>query len=154
MKMREADNKAISDKVFNYNQHAQDSIQAVKQALQDSIQILQSAWGEDEGPLATDYDENAKFPGGDAHFAKWYKEHFKYPSEAMENRIEGRVYISFIVECDGSISFVKVLESPSDILSLEALRLVMSMPKWEPAKKDGQPVRRSFILPIMYRIYN
>ena len=147
-KMIEATGQKISDMV----KHTQDSIQAIKQPLQDSIQALQNTWGEEEGPVATDFDENAKFPGGDAYYNKWFNEHFKYPSEAKENGEQGRVIISFIVECDGSISFVKVLRSPSDILSLAALRLVMSMPKWEPAKKDGQPVRRKFNLPLMYRL--
>lgn len=152
MKKREEDNKTISDKVFNHIKHIQDSIQAIKQPLQDSIQALQNTWGEEEGPVATDFDENAKFPGGDAYYDKWFNEHFKYPSKAEENGIQGRVIISFIVECDGSISFVKVLGSPSDILSLEALRLVMSMPKWEPAMKNGQLVRSRFIIPIMFRL--
>lgn len=117
-----------------------------------TIQSFQKAWEEEEKSVATDIDENAQFPGGDEHLSKWIYGNLIYPSKAKENGIQGKVFIRFIVECDGSISFARVLRSPSEDLNSEALRLVKSMPKWIPAMKDGQPVRESRIISIMFRL--
>lgn len=122
---------------------------------QDSIQAYQKAWEEEVakgGPITDDVDEVAHFPGGDEGYYKWFREHFKYPTILQENGVQGRVMVRIIIECDGSILFLRVEKSPSEELSKEALLLVRSMPKWKPAMKDGHPVRSSLFVPITYRI--
>ncbi len=95
-------------------------------------------------------DRPAKFPGD---IYAWLGQNIKYPKEAQKQRIEGRVTVQFIIENDGSIVDVKVLRSPDELLSAEALRVVKSMPKWEPAQGEGNVrVRMRYVLPISFRL--
>ena len=95
-------------------------------------------------------DELASFPGGEAACMKWLSDHIKYPEECKKEGIEGRVHVQFVINKDGSIPEVKVLRSPHPLLSEEAIRVVKAMPKWKPAKVNGQIVRQRFILPIKF----
>lgn len=97
-------------------------------------------------------EESAQFPGGDEACYKWLSENIKYPSICEEQGIQGRVYVSFVVNMDGSIVDEKVVRSPDSSLSEEALRVVRLMPKWKPAKVGGKVVRSRFRLPIMFRL--
>jgi TonB family protein len=82
------------------------------------------------------------FQGGDLMtFRKWVQGQLKYPAEALENGIAGRVYFTFVVERDGSVSNVNIIQSPHQSLSNEVIRAVLSSPKWEPGKQRGQAVR-------------
>lgn len=65
----------------------------------------------------------------------------KYPAVAQENGVQGRVIVQFIIEKDGSISDVKISRSVFSSLDREALRVVKAMPKWNPGKVNGIPVR-------------
>jgi TonB family protein len=95
-------------------------------------------------------DELASFPGGEAACMKWLSDHIKYPEECKKEGIEGRVHVQFVVNKDGSIPEVNVLKSPHPLLSEEAIRVVKAMPKWKPAKANGEIVRQRFILPIKF----
>ena len=97
-------------------------------------------------------EENAQFPGGDTECYKWLSQNIKYPADCMENGIQGRVIVSFVVNKDGSIVDVKVVRSPDPSLSKEAIRVVSSMPKWKPARQGNKVVRSRFNLPLMFRL--
>ena len=99
------------------------------------------------------YDEanQPSFPGGDAALSQWLDENLQYPTEALKNGIQGTVVVSFTVETDGSIKDVKVWRG-KDALVKEAVRLMNIMPKWNPGKKDGQPVPVYYTLPIKFRL--
>ena len=97
-------------------------------------------------------EENAMFPGGENECYKWLSEHIKYPAIAQEQGIQGRVFVQFVVNRDGSIVDVKVLRSPDPSLSKEAERVVKMMPKWKPARQNNKPVRSRFNLPVMFRL--
>ena len=92
-------------------------------------------------------DERAEFPGGDRELMKWLNNNinYQYPSD-----IQGKVFVNFVVEKDGSITNVKVTKSVYPSLDNEAIRLVKSMPKWLPGKKDGEVVRSRFTLPVTF----
>lgn len=94
----------------------------------------------------------ARFPGGDAAMLKYINDNLRYPANAQENGIQGRVIINFLVETDGSLSEVKVVRGADPDLDKEALRLVKKMPRWTPGKMNGKPVRTRNILPITFRI--
>jgi TonB family protein len=96
-------------------------------------------------------DELASFPGGEAACMKWLSDHIKYPEECKKEGIEGRVHVQFVVNKDGSIPEVKVLKSPHPLLSEEAIRVVKAMPKWKPAKANGEIVRQRIMLPIIFK---
>ena len=93
-----------------------------------------------------------QYPGGLAAMLKYIRENIKYPEQAMKERIQGRVTVSFIVEKDGSISNVKAVRSVHPLLDKEAVRMVKSMPKWSPGKNNGKPVRVRFNLPVMFKL--
>ena len=83
---------------------------------------------------------------------KWLSRNIKYPEICEKLGIQGRVIVKFVVERDGSICDVKVIRSPDENLSAEAVRVVNSMPKWKPAKFAGKTVRSRFYLPILFRL--
>ena len=99
-------------------------------------------------------EENAQFPGGDEACMKWLAEHLKYPSVCQEQGVQGRVFVSFVVNKDGSIVDVEIKRSPDPNLSKEAERVVKSMPKWKPARQGNRTVRSRFNLPVMFRLNN
>jgi TonB family protein len=94
----------------------------------------------------------AQFPGGDQASFKWLAQNIKYPAKAQEQGIQGRVFVMFVVNKDGSISDIEIKRSPDPILSQEAIRVVSRMPLWEPAMQGGKPVRCRFVLPIMFNL--
>lgn len=85
---------------------------------------------------------------------KWLSSHISYPQTAQDNNVQGKVVVRFIVEKDGSVSGVTVLKSVDRDLDKEAVRVVKSMPKWQPGKNNGVPVRSYFTLPINFRLAN
>jgi protein TonB len=97
--------------------------------------------------------DKCKFDGGDANmFSKWVNERIKYPEEAVENNVEGKVMLSFIVDIDGSVKDVKVLKRVDAALDKEAVRVVSSSPKWTPGLLKGKPVRAIYNFPVVFRL--
>lgn len=93
------------------------------------------------------------FRGGDVQrFSNWVKERVKYPQIAQENGIQGKVFIGFIVEADGTVSNVTILRSVDKSLDDEAVRVVESSPKWNPGKQRGQPVRVRFSITVNFQL--
>ena len=81
----------------------------------------------------------------------WLNENMRYPEEAKERGEQGRVFVNFVIEEDGSTSNVKIAKSVSRALDKEAIRLVKSMPKWNPGMVDGHAVRCKSGLTITFR---
>ena len=75
-----------------------------------------------------------------------------YPEEAINKGIAGRVFVSFIVEKDGSVNEVEVMRGIGGGCDEEAVRVVKSMPKWKPGKMKGKPVRVSYMMPIIFKL--
>ena len=98
--------------------------------------------------------KEASFPGGNDALASYLLANVKYPESALKNNEAGKVFVSFVVEKDGSIGDVKVEKGVSADLDNEALKVVREMPKWTPAVKDGKEVRSSLTLPIVFHLPN
>lgn len=93
------------------------------------------------------------FRGGDLNtFRAWVQENVKYPAEAVKNNIQGRVILSFVIEKDGSVSNMQILQTPDRSLSAEALRVIEASPKWTPGEQRGQKVRVKYTLPVDFRM--
>jgi protein TonB len=94
-----------------------------------------------------------EMPGIEGGILPYVKHHLNYPEIAKENRTSGTVYISFVVECDGSISNINILNNPrvGDGCEEEAIRVIKSA-KWIPGKNNGRPVRVQLTLPVRYQI--
>ena len=105
-----------------------------------------------EGPVFTIVAESPEFPGGMEALCAFINKTMKYPKEAVEKKIEGRVVVDFIVNKDGSLSDIKLTKSVNKLLDDEAIRIVKAMPKWEPGKQDGKIVRSRFALPIRFTL--
>ena len=102
------------------------------------------------GPIVVEYQP--EYPGGTDALMTFLSDNIKYPKEAQEQGIEGRVLVTFIVERDGSINSVLVEQSVNELLDKEAVRVVKLMPKWIPGKHHGEPVRVRYTLPINFKL--
>jgi protein TonB len=97
--------------------------------------------------------ENAPaFPGGDGARMKFLQDNIKYPQMARESGIQGTVYVTFVVERNGNVTDVKILRGIGGGCDEEAVRVVQNMPKWEPGKQRGKPVRVQFNMPIKFTL--
>lgn len=103
---------------------------------------------EDEEEIWVSVEEDPEFPGGLEALAKFLAENIQYPQLAKENNITGKVYLTFVVEKNGTVGNVKILRDIGGGCGAEAVRVVKSMPKWKPGKQQGQAVRTQFNLPI------
>lgn len=97
-------------------------------------------------------DIEAEFPGGIDAMMNYMTENIRYPQSSIEKDEQGRVFLSFTVEVDGSISNVKVEKGISDSLNFEAIRVVKSMPKWKPAILADKPVKSTVRIPINFKL--
>ena len=97
-------------------------------------------------------EEMPAFPGGEQKLMEFVAKNVKYPQIARESGIQGRVFVSFVVEPDGSVSNVKVLRGIGGGCDEEAIRVVKSLPKWKPGKQRGKAVRVSYMLPVNFKL--
>jgi len=95
-------------------------------------------------------EDMPEFPGGDLALRKYIANAIKYPVIAQENGIQGKVYVNFVVNKDGSVTDAKIARGVDPSLDKEALRVINSLPKWKPGKQRGKPVRVSFTVPINF----
>ncbi len=109
---------------------------------------------EEDAPLLK-AEKMPSFQGGDLNkFRNWVQGKLKYPKIAQENGISGRVTLSFVIEKDGSLTGIQVMQSPDKSLSEEAIRVVSSSPKWSPGTQRNQPVRVRYQLPVNFQLRN
>ncbi|MCX4301779.1 energy transducer TonB [uncultured Alistipes sp.] len=95
------------------------------------------------------------FQGGDLNtFRKWVQDNVRFPQIALENGIQGRVTLSFVIEKDGRLTNIQVLQTPDRSLSEEAIRVLNKSPKWSPGKQRNQTVRVKYTLPVDFRVAN
>ncbi len=111
---------------------------------------VEDAQGED--PIYSSVDEFPEFPGGTNAMMNFLSSNLKYPESAKNNKQQGKVFISFVVEKDGGITDVKVMRGVCEDIDAEAIRVVKSMPKWKPGKQEGKPVRVHYTLPITFKL--
>lgn len=91
------------------------------------------------------------FPRRTERTTEFFESQYQVSDEAIENKIQGRVIVQFVVNKDGSISGAKVVRSVDPDLDKEALRVINSMPKWKPGMQKGEPVSVKFTVPIVFR---
>jgi protein TonB len=89
-----------------------------------------------------------QFVGGDKAFAAYVGKSIHYPTQALNRGISGKVYVSFTLSAQGKVQDAHVISGPGNGLNEEALRLIWTMPAWEPGRVNGQPVRVACTLPI------
>ena len=102
--------------------------------------------------IYTIVDEMPQFQGGDSALVDYITHNVHYPQAEKAQGIQGKVFVGFIVEKDGSISNVEIKRGIGEECDAEAVRVVKDMPAWIPGKRNGEPVRVSSMLPINYKI--
>ena len=123
----------------------------------DDLKDNQIAGGDEVPPAEDEILENvveqkAQYPGGENALLKFIADNLKYPSIALEQELQGVVIVRFVVEKDGSVGDVTVRKSLSDECDEAAIKVVKKLPKFIPAKSQGNPVRVWYTLPIRFRI--
>lgn len=97
--------------------------------------------------------EKPKFRGGPADdFSTWVVKNLIYPENAKMKGIQGRVLTQFVIDTDGTVTDLKILRGYDEELNREALRVISSSPKWEPATVDGEPMKCSFTFPVVFQL--
>ena len=127
---------------------AQDEV--IEEYVYEAPEIEEEEIQEEEVFLSV--EENPEFPGGPAKLLEYVQKNLKYPLMARESDIQGRVFVGFVVEKDGSISNVRVLRGIGGGCDEEAVRVVQSLPKFKPGKQRGNPVRVQYTLPIVFKL--
>lgn len=97
-------------------------------------------------------EQMPSFPGGDSKLTEFIAKNIQYPQKAQETGIQGRVFVSFVVEPDGSVSNVKVIRGIGGGCDEEAVRVIKMTPKWNPGKQRGKAVRVSYQIPVLFKL--
>jgi len=134
---------------------AQDSADA--SALKEDSLLLQQEIAEqnqeeDDNAAVDEKNRNAQFQDGKAALLRYIYQNIHYPPAALKQRINGRVVCSFIVNEDGSLSDVTLVQGVYVFLDDEVLRVIRSMPLWKPALKDGKPVKIKYVMPVVFKL--
>lgn len=99
-----------------------------------------------------EYETMPSFPGGQDALLRFIGSHTRYPAKAIRQGIEGKVFVSFVVDTVGQVSNVRVAKSIHSLLDAEATRVVQNLPRFEPGKQDGRPVFVSYTVPIDFTV--
>jgi TonB family protein len=135
---------AIEDSIYGEVEPVKmNSIQRTEDGKRDSV-ILD--------PPSVSVDVAALFPGGTGELNRFIQMNVEYPEISRNLGLQGRLYVTFMVETDGVINHVEILKSLAIELDEEAMRLVRAMPNWTPALVDGEKVRSRCTLPITYTL--
>lgn len=97
-------------------------------------------------------EEMPEFPGGKQALLKFINESVRYPDEAVNNNLEGRVVVRFVVSADGTVTKTEVLRGVHPVLDTEALRVISLMPRWKPGRQNGNPVPVWFSVPVKFEL--
>jgi periplasmic protein TonB len=139
----EVDDEIAIDAEANENTEVQEYVAPVKEVEEESAEEVQIFMVVESMP---------EFPGGEPALYKFLAENIKYPQMAKESGIQGRVFVTFVVERDGSVTDVRVLRGIGGGCDEEAIRVVKSMPKWSPGKQRGKAVRVQYNLPVKFTL--
>jgi len=120
--------------------------------MQAQVDENQAPKGESE--VFVIVEEAPSYPGGEEAMYAFLGKHMEYPRKARENGITGSVYVTFIVEKDGSISNISIKRDIGAGCGAEVVRVIKMMPRWKPGRQKGNPVRCQFTLPVKFNLSN
>ena len=143
------DNSVMS----TFTQAGSDDINLIKEHKEEVVQEKPREEKKKE-EVFTHVEQMPKFPGGDAELYKFISNNLNYPAMAIENNVQGRVVVQFVVTKDGSIGNVKVVRSVDRDLDNEAIRVCKKLPKFIPGKQNGQTVNVWYTLPVTFKLQN
>lgn len=98
-------------------------------------------------------ERSAEFPGGFDAMTSFISSTLEYPQQSKDKNVEGRVLVKFVIETDGSISNVEILQGLDEYCNQESERIIKAMPRWKPAEDKGKKVRQQFVIPIRFKLF-
>jgi len=107
---------------------------------------------EDSNEIFSAVEHSAEFPGGIEKFYAYLQKNVHYPAIARENNVQGKVFMTFVVEKDGSLTDVKVMRGIGSGCDEEATRVIKASPKWKPGEQNGRTVRQQYTVPISFTL--
>ncbi len=107
----------------------------------------------EDNSVQTYVEQMPVFPGGEEALLKYLRDHINYPPMAVENEIQGKVIVDFVVGKDGKIRDIKVVKKLGFGCDEEALRVISSMPPWNPGKQNGRAVNVSYKVPVKFTLH-
>lgn len=141
------------DVVIDNEVKFQDDETSIDKVVEIYAPVLQAEEEEVEEEIFVIVEDMPKFRGGDINtFREWVQKRVRYPELAAENGIQGRVFITFVVEPNGTVSNVSVSRSVDALLDDAAKDAVSASPKWEPGMQRGRPVRVRYSIPIIFQL--
>lgn len=118
---------------------------------QIDINVEKEVDDKDKASIVEFPDKSASFPGGADVMKEWISSNMQYPETAKEAEKEGKVFVQFVVLKDGSIDKISILRGVSEDLDKEAIRLIKSMPKWNPGQQQGKDVNTRNRIAITFK---
>jgi protein TonB len=107
-----------------------------------------------KGEVFTAVEKSASYPGGMEKLYNYLQSHIKYPDAAKKAELQGIVFLTFVIEKDGSLTDMKVVRGRSPELDAEAMRVMQLTAKWTPGTQGGVPVRQRYTVPISFKLPN
>jgi len=129
-----------------------ESTEADDETIIDAVPVIDDEEEEKDEQVFVVVEDMPEFPGGELALRKWIANHIDYPVIAAENGIQGKVYVTFVVDKDGSISNARIARGVDPSIDQEALRVVNNLPNWKPGMQRGKPVRVSYTVPINFQL--
>jgi len=126
--------------------------EVTEQTKVEEVKIQEVEEKEDPDQIFLVVEETAAPTGGMPAFYEFVSKKLKYPAQARRMGIEGKVFVEFVIERDGSITDVKAIKGIGAGCDEEAVRVLQSAPKWKPGKQRGKPVRQRMVLPIAFKL--
>ena len=130
---------AVEEEVFEEN-------------VEDKVEAVLIDQQEEEVKTIRELDDLPVFPGGMSQLVKWLTQNLKYPESAKNDKVSGKVLVSFVINADGTVVDVKLVKPVEQRLDREALRVVRMMPKWQPGLINGKPCKTLVNLPIVFKL--
>lgn len=129
-------------------------VEVTEETVIEDIVFEEAPVEEEVDEIFTIVEDQPEFPGGVQALYKYIGENLKYPSQAARMNIEGKVYVQFVVDKDGSVTDVQAVKGIGAGCDEEAVRVIKSIPKYKPGKQRGRPVRVKMIIPIVFQLSN
>ncbi len=115
-------------------------------------EIASEAASDENSDAFVEHESTPEFPGGPSAMLRYIHDNLKYPKEAYDNKIQGRVVVSFLVSKTGEVDSIRIVRGKDPTLDAEALRLVSGFPRFLPGKYDDTPVDTRLVLPVVFKI--
>jgi len=148
--VEELEKAVVADKTQEGDENAQEAIIAPEETapVKEEVKVVEAAPVEEQ--IFQVVEQNPEFPGGLGALGQYLSKNIKYPAAASRANISGKVFLTFVVNTDGSIQDISVLKGLGFGCDEEAQRVVKGMPKWKPGKQSGRNVRVKYNLPISF----